>query len=69
VVLLGASVSAAMIAAAGWGLMAGIAATVVLAIGTSYAIGRMLRLPPRMALLVACGNSICAIPRLRPWRR
>ncbi|EGD57992.1 hypothetical protein Y88_3322 [Novosphingobium nitrogenifigens DSM 19370] len=59
VVLLGASVSAAMIAAAGWGLMAGIAATVVLAIGTSYAIGRMLRLPPRMALLVACGNSIC----------
>ena len=59
VVLLGASISAGMIAAAGPALMAGIAFTVMAAIGASYAIGRMLRLPPRMALLVACGNSIC----------
>ncbi len=59
VVLLGASVSAAMIAAAGPPMVVGIALTVVAAIASSYAIGRMLRLSPRMALLVACGNSIC----------
>ncbi len=59
VVLLGASVSAAMIAAAGPVMVIGIALTVVCAIGSSYVIGRTLRLSPRMALLVACGNSIC----------
>lgn len=59
VVLLGASISAGMIAAAGAGLLVGIALIVATAIAASYAIGRMLRLPPRMALLVACGNSIC----------
>jgi uncharacterized integral membrane protein (TIGR00698 family) len=59
VVLLGASVSVRAIAAAGPGLIAGIAGVVVLAICTGYAMGRLLRLPHRMALLVACGNSIC----------
>ena len=59
VLLLGASISARMIAAAGPLLIAGIAGIVVVAIATSYAIGRALRLPHRMALLVACGNSIC----------
>jgi uncharacterized integral membrane protein (TIGR00698 family) len=59
VVLLGASVSAAMIAKAGPIMVAGIALTVVVAISCSYAIGRAMRLSPRMALLVACGNSIC----------
>lgn len=59
VVLLGASVSAAMIGAAGPLLVAGIALMVAAAIASSYAIGRALRLSPRMALLVACGNSIC----------
>jgi len=59
VVLLGASVSAATILKAGSGLLLGIAGVVVAAILLSFAIGRMLRLPPRMALLVACGNSIC----------
>lgn len=59
VVLLGASVSSAAIMAAGPGLLAGIAGVVILAILLSYAIGRTLRLPVRMALLVACGNSIC----------
>jgi len=59
VVLLGASVSAATIMAAGPALLAGIAGIVVAAIGASFLIGRLLRLPPRMALLVACGNSIC----------
>ena len=39
--------------------MLGIAAVVALAIGASYALGRLLGLPKRMAVLVACGNSIC----------
>ena len=59
VVMLGASVSAAMIVAAGPMMIAGIVLTVTVAIASSYAIGRALRLNPRMALLVACGNSIC----------
>lgn len=59
VVLLGASVSAATILAAGPALLIGIAGTVFLAIGASFAIGRLLGLPRRMATLVACGNSIC----------
>jgi uncharacterized integral membrane protein (TIGR00698 family) len=59
VVLLGASVSARTVLAAGPGLLFGIAAVVVLAIGCSYGIGRLLGLPHRMATLIACGNSIC----------
>lgn len=59
VVMLGASVSAATILTAGWVLLAGIVAIVALAILASFAIGKLLRLPTRMALLVACGNSIC----------
>jgi len=59
VVLLGASVSAQTVAAAGPELLLGIAGVVVAAIASSYAMGRVLGLPFRMALLVACGNSIC----------
>ena len=59
VVLLGASVSAATILAAGPWLLLGIAGVVIVAIGASFLLGRLLRLPTRMALLVACGNSIC----------
>jgi len=59
VVLLGASISAATIVAAGPWLLIGIAGTVVAAIVSSFAIGKLLRLPTRMALLIACGNSIC----------
>ena len=59
VFLLGASISATMIVAAGPLLIVGIAGIVVVAILASYSIGRALRLPHRMALLVACGNSIC----------
>jgi len=59
VVLLGASVSAATILSAGVGLLAGIAGVVACAILLSFGIGRLLGLPARMALLVACGNSIC----------
>jgi uncharacterized integral membrane protein (TIGR00698 family) len=59
VVLLGASVSTRTIVAAGPGLLGGIAAVVVVAIAVSYGIGRLLGLRHRMAVLVACGNSIC----------
>lgn len=59
VVLLGASLSATTLAAAGPALLAGIAVVVVLAISASFTLGRLLGLPRRMAILVACGNSIC----------
>ncbi len=59
VVLLGASVSAATILAAGVPLLVGIAGVVASAILLSFGIGRLLGLPTRMALLVACVNSIC----------
>lgn len=59
VVLLGASVSATTIMAAGLPLLGGIAGVVAIAILLSFGIGRVLGLPVRMALLVACGNSIC----------
>lgn len=59
VVLLGASISASAVISAGPGLIMGIAGVVMVAILSSYGIGRLLRLPHRMAVLVACGNSIC----------
>lgn len=59
VMLLGASLSVTAMLAAGPALILGIAAVVALAILVSYAIGRGLGLPKRMAVLVACGNSIC----------
>ncbi len=59
VVLLGASVSARTVLALGPGLLAGIAALVVVAVAASYGISRAFGLPQRMAILVACGNSIC----------
>jgi len=59
VVLLGAAVSVAEIGATGVLLVTGIAAVVVLSLGVSYGIGRALGLTPKLATLVACGNSIC----------
>jgi uncharacterized integral membrane protein (TIGR00698 family) len=59
VVLLGGSISAQTVVSAGPGLLVGIAGVVVLTIAASYGLGRALRLPHRMAVLVACGNSIC----------
>jgi uncharacterized integral membrane protein (TIGR00698 family) len=59
VMLLGASISFSAIVASGPGLMAGIIATVALALAASYALGRLLGLPQRIAILIACGNSIC----------
>jgi uncharacterized integral membrane protein (TIGR00698 family) len=59
VVLLGASLSTAAIVAAGAPLVLGIFAVVGVAILVSYTIGRMAGLPKPMAMLIACGNSIC----------
>lgn len=59
VVLLGASLSAQAIGAAGPALLLGIVGIVAVAIVASYALGRLARLPRRMAMLIACGNSIC----------
>jgi uncharacterized integral membrane protein (TIGR00698 family) len=59
VVLLGASLSAQAMAAAGPRLLLGIAAVVAVSLIATYAIGRAAGLPRKMALLVASGNSIC----------
>ena len=59
VVLLGLSISTATVRALGVPLLAGIALLVVAAIVISYGIGRALGLTSRLAMLVACGNSIC----------
>src|SRR4051794_9809112 len=59
VVMLGASVSAATIFSAGWPLLISIFGMVGGAIMASFAIGRALGLSKRLAMLVACGNSIC----------
>ncbi|WLR92341.1 YeiH family protein [Shinella zoogloeoides] len=59
IVLLGAGVSATAIAGMGLPLIGAIAAVVAVALVASYGIGRGLGLSRRVALLVACGNSIC----------
>jgi uncharacterized integral membrane protein (TIGR00698 family) len=59
VVLLGATVSGSTILNAGHHLLFGIVAVVFVAIGVSYGLGRLFGLPPKMAMLIACGNSIC----------
>ena len=59
VMLLGASVSATAILENGAPLIGGIAVVVLIAIVCSYSIGRLLGLPRKMAVLIACGNSIC----------
>jgi uncharacterized integral membrane protein (TIGR00698 family) len=59
IVLLGASVSAATVMAVGPLMLVGIVLLVAVAILLSYGIGRMMGLRRGMALLIACGNSIC----------
>jgi uncharacterized integral membrane protein (TIGR00698 family) len=59
VVLLGASLSAAIVWALGPFLLIGIAIVVAIALASSYALCRALDLPRHMAILIACGNSIC----------
>ena len=57
--MLGASVSVATVLALGPFLLVGIAAVVAMALGVSFVIGRVIGLPLRMGILIACGNSIC----------
>jgi uncharacterized integral membrane protein (TIGR00698 family) len=59
IVILGASVSAGTILALGPALILGIAGIVTAAIVFSFLICRGIGLPRRMAILIACGNSIC----------
>ncbi len=59
VLLLGASIDLPVLLKAGPALMIGIVGVVVLGISASYTIGRSLGLHHRLAMLVACGNSIC----------
>ncbi|MHC1547773.1 YeiH family protein [Phyllobacterium sp. K27] len=59
IVLLGASISLTAMKGAGLALVAGIAGVVVLSISIGYGIGRLFGLPPKLATLIACGNSIC----------
>lgn len=59
VMLLGATISLGAIVGAGAPLVAGIVVTVVIAIGASFALGRLFGLPNKLAMLIACGNSIC----------
>lgn len=59
VVLIGANISAEAIFSAGWPLIAGIALVVALSMAASFAVCRILGLGPKLALLVAAGNSIC----------
>ncbi|MCX8281471.1 putative sulfate exporter family transporter [Phyllobacterium sp. 0TCS1.6C] len=59
IVLLGASISLQALQGAGLALVAGITLAVFVSIGVSYVIGRWMGLAPRLATLIACGNSIC----------
>ncbi|WJR75893.1 putative sulfate exporter family transporter [Bradyrhizobium sp. NP1] len=59
VMLLGASISFAAIAASGMLLIGAIIATVIVTLGVSFGLSRMLGLPTKLSILIACGNSIC----------
>lgn len=59
VAIMGATISFGAIAVAGLPLIASIVGTVIGAIVVSFVIGRLVGLPGKMALLVACGNAIC----------
>ncbi|MBC3917280.1 putative sulfate exporter family transporter [Undibacterium sp. CY18W] len=59
VLLLGATVSASSLFENGAELIVGIAAVVAIVIMLSFIIGRSFGLPRKMAILIACGNSIC----------
>jgi uncharacterized integral membrane protein (TIGR00698 family) len=59
VMLLGASISFAAVAASGAALLGAIAVTVIVTLALSFGISRMLGLPTRLSILIACGNSIC----------
>lgn len=59
VMLLGASISITAVMKAGFSFIIGIAVIVFISIFCSYLIGRLLGLPQKLSVLIACGNSIC----------
>ena len=59
IVLLGLQLSLADVASLGWGIPALAAAVVVLGIAATLGLGRLLGVPARQSLLIACGFSIC----------
>ena len=59
VLLLGASVNLPELLRAGPALLGGIVAIVAIALALGFGIGRVLGLPAKLAILVACGNAIC----------
>ena len=59
VFLLGVSVDLPLLLEAGPALAVGIVLLVVLGLALSYALGRLLGLSHKLAVLVACGNAIC----------
>jgi len=59
IVLLGASVNLPLLLRSGPSLAIGIVLLVVIGLSASYGVGRLLGLPHKLAVLVACGNSIC----------
>jgi uncharacterized integral membrane protein (TIGR00698 family) len=59
VMLLGASISFAALAASGAVLLGAIVATVVITLGATLALGKLLGLSTKLSILVASGNSIC----------
>ena len=59
VMLLGASLSLSAIASSGPLLLAVVILIVGLSLAFSYGISRVLGLPKKLSLLIACGNSIC----------
>lgn len=59
IVLLGASLDAALLRTGGIALLASVFALVVVSVALGTFIGRAFGLPPHLAILVACGNSIC----------
>jgi uncharacterized integral membrane protein (TIGR00698 family) len=59
VMLLGASISFAMITASGSLLLSLVIATVLITFAVSFLLSRMLGLPLKLSILIASGNSIC----------
>jgi uncharacterized integral membrane protein (TIGR00698 family) len=59
VLLLGATMDIPRLVASGAPLAIGIVSIVSISLGAGILIGRLAGLPPRLSILVACGNSIC----------
>lgn len=59
ILLLGISIDLPLLVKAGPALAVGIVTIVVLGLSAGFLIGKLLGLPTKLAILVACGNAIC----------